>query len=149
MAAQTRQTNTQSEILRKLLSSFTELKLAEDADFDWIAEEEARIIGKLREPYDMANQNMQAQGLTGAAPPEMMGGGMGQELPMVGGPPPMAGPGGDPNLDMLMQAIMGGQGGATPGAVPGAMPPGRGPTMSPDMPSPDELRRVIGQGQGL
>jgi len=54
MAAGTRQTNTMDEILRKQLAAYSEMKLADDADFDWIAKQEAGIIEKLRGPQDRA-----------------------------------------------------------------------------------------------
>jgi hypothetical protein len=145
MAAGTRQSNTMDEILRKQLSMFADLKLADDADFDWIAEQEAKIIERLRGPQDRANAMMQAQGSTAVTP--QMGG-------PIGGAAPQAAPAQDPNVAMLMQAIAAQQGGGMPvpnaaGAVPGAMPPGRGPTPTAPMPNPDELRRVMDQGQGI
>jgi hypothetical protein len=140
MAAGTRQTNTMDEILRKQLAAFSDLKLADDADFDWIAEQEAKIIEKLRGPQDKARAIMEAQQTTAVTP--QMGGPMGGQ--------PATAPAGDPNMDLIMQAMQQ-QGGMppSPGAVPGAMPPGRGPTQSAPMPNPDELRRVMGQGQGM
>ncbi len=146
MAAGTRQTNTMEELLRKMLGQFAELKLAEDADFDFITDLETRALGKLREPIDRIAQ----QGLT-AAPPQLAGGGPAMGAGMGGGAMPPQGAG-DPNLDQLMQALMAQQGGGqqlppVPGAVPGATPPGRGPAMSPAMPNPDELRRILNQGQ--
>lgn len=148
MAAGTRQTNTMDEILRKQLAAFSDLKLADDADFDWIAEQEAKIIEKLRGPQDKARAIMEAQGTTAVTP--QMGGPVGGGMAGMA-PAPAAAPAGDPNMAMIMQAMQGAQGGMppTPGAVPGAMPPGRGPTQSAPMPSPDELRRVMGQGQGI
>lgn len=147
MAAGTRQSNTMDEILRKQLSMFADLKLADDADFDWIAEQEAKIIERLRGPQDRANAIMAQQQSTAVTP--QMGGAMGQTQPQTA-------PGMDPNAAMILQAIAAQQGGgvpagpgAPPGTVPGAMPPGRGPTPSAPMPSPDELRRVMGQGQGI
>lgn len=143
MAAGTRQTNTMDEILRKQLAAYSEMKLADDADFDWIAKQEAGIIEKLRGPQDRAKAMMEAQGSTAVTP--QMGGPMGGQ--------PATAPAQDPNMDLIMQALaqQGGGGGMppTPGAVPGAMPPGRGPTQSAPMPNPDELRRVMGQGQGM
>lgn len=143
MAAGTRQTNTMDEILRKQLAAYSDMKLADDADFDWIAKQEASIIEKLRGPQDRARAMMEAQGSTAVTP--QMGGPMGGQ--------PATAPAQDPNMDLIMQALaqQGGQGGMppTPGAVPGAMPPGRGPTQSAPMPNPDELRRVMGQGQGM
>ena len=141
MASGTRQTNTMDEILRKQLSMFADLKLADDADFDWIAQQEAGIIEKLRGPQDRAKAMIEAQGATAMTP--QMGGPMGGQPATA--PPP------DPNMQLIMQAMQqqGQQMPPTPGAVPGAMPPGRGPTQSAPMPNPDELRRVMGQGQGM
>lgn len=146
MAAGTRQTNTMEELLRKMLGGFSELKLAEDADFDFVTDLETRVLGKLREPIDQMAQ----QGLT-AAPPQLAGGGPPMGAGMGGGPMPPQGAG-DPNLDMLLQALAAQGGGGqqlppVPGAVPGATPPGRGPAMSPAGPNPDELRRILNQGQ--
>lgn len=147
MAAGTRQTNTMEEILRKQLGAFADLKLADDADFDFITDLETRVLGKLRGPIDQ----MQQQGLTAA--PAQLAGGMGGPPPQAApmGPPPGAGATGDPNLDAIMQALAAQGGGQqlppVPGAVPGATPPGRGPAMSPAMPNPDELRRILDQGQ--
>ena len=148
MAAGTRQTNTMEELLRKQLGAFADLKLADDADFDFITDLETRVLGKLREPIDQMAQ----QGLT-AAPPQLAGG-MGGPPPEAApmGPPPGMGGAGDPNLDAIMQALMGQGGGGqplpnVPGAVPGATPPGRGPAMAPAGPNPDELRRILNQGQ--
>jgi len=140
MASGTRQTNTMDEILRKQLAMYADLKLADDADFDWIAQQEAGIIEKLRGPQDRAKAMIEAQGSTAMTP--QMGGPMGGQPATA--PPP------DPNMQLIMQAMQQqGQMPPTPGAVPGAMPPGRGPTQSAPMPNPDELRRVMGQGQGM
>lgn len=142
MASGTRQTNTMDEILRKQLAMYADLKLADDADFDWIAQQEAGIIEKLRGPQDRAKAIMEQQGATAMTP--QMGGPMGGQ--------PATAPQPDPNMQLIMQAMQqqgGGQMPPTPGAVPGAMPPGRGPTQSAPMPNPDELRRVMGQGQGM
>ena len=146
MAVGTRQSNTQEEVLRKMLPMFSDMKLADDADFDWIAEQEAKIIERLRGPQDRARAIMEQQQATAVTP--QMGG------PMPSTEPATA-PTQDPNTAMLLQAIAAAQGGgapagpAVPGAVPGAMPPGRGPAMSPPMPNPDEMRRVMSQGQGM
>lgn len=150
MAVGTRQSNTMEEILRKQLGMYADMKLADDADFDWIAKQEAGVIEKLRGPQDRANAAM-AQSQSTAVTPQMGG-----PMPSM---EPQTAPGQDPNIAAIMQAIAaqgGGQpagpmpgGGMPPGAVPGAMPPGRGPAMSPPGVSPDELRRVMQQGQGI
>ena len=131
MAAGTRQTNTMQEQLRKLLGSFADLKLSDDADFDYINKLETAVIAKLREPIDSAAQ----QGLTAVPPGISQGGGMPPEMammggggmpPMGGGMPPMGGGGGMPPM---APPPMTGQGGITP---------------SPNMaPAADELRRVL------
>lgn len=145
MASGTRQSNTMEEILRKQLSMYADLKLADDADFDWIATQEAQVIQKLRGPQDQ----MQTQGITGAAPSAPVPGmppGMAPPMPepgAMGGGTPVGVPsaaGGDPTLDMMLQAMAAKSGG-------GATPPGRGPGMSSPQPNPDELRRVLSQGQ--
>jgi hypothetical protein len=116
MAAGTRQTNTMNEQLRKMLSSFADLKLSEDADFDYIGKLETAVLAKLRQPIDSAAQ----QGLTAVQPgiSQMGGGGMAvpPPSPMMGGAP-MGGP------------PMMGQGGLTPS-----------PNM---MPAADELRAML------
>lgn len=141
MAVGTRQSNTMDEILRKQLSMFADLKLADDADFDWIAEQESKIIERLRGPQDRANAIMQQEQTTQVSP--QMGGPVGSQ--------PQTAPQQSPNAALIMQALQQAGGGMPPppGTVPGAMPPGRGPAMSPPMPSPDELRRVMSQGQGM
>ena len=156
MAAGTRQTNTMDEILRKQLSMFADLKLADDADFDWIAKQEAGIIEKLRGPQDRARAMMEAQATTAVTPPSHLVPSREPAGPVGGAPmggQPATAPAGDPNMDLIMQALASQGGGmppgAPPGSVPGAMPPGRGPAMSSPQPSPDELRRVMSQGQGI
>lgn len=97
MAAGTRQSNTMQEQLRKLLGSFADLKLSEDADFDYIGKLETAVLAKLREPIDRVAQ----QGLTAVQP----GISQGMVPVMGGGPvPPMAAP--------VPPAL--GQGGITP-----------------------------------
>jgi len=123
MATGTRQPNTMEELLRKQLSSLSDLFLADDADFDYITKLQAAIVGKLREPIDSVAQ----QGLT-QAPPSlavgMEGGGM-QAPDMMGSAMPTP----------------------SPSPLPGGMGLRGGLNPSPAMPSPDELRRVITQGQ--
>lgn len=145
MAAGTRQSNTMEEVLRKQLAMFADMKLADDADFDWIAKQEASIIERLRGPQDRANAIMAQQQTTAVTP--QMGGPIGASPQTMPAPPPGA--------EMIMQALAA-QGGAPgggmplpPGSAPGVMPPGRGPAMSPPMPPADELRRIMNQGQGI
>jgi UDP:flavonoid glycosyltransferase YjiC (YdhE family) len=122
MAAGTRQTNTMSEQLRKLLGSFADLKLSDDADFDYINKLETAVIAKLREPIDRAAQ----AGLT-AVPPGISQGGMPPE--MGGMPPEMAMMAGGAPMGPPPAAPMMGQGGITP-SVNAA-------------PAADELRRML------
>lgn len=142
MAAGTRQLNTMEEVLRKQLSMYADMKLAEDADFDWIAEQESKVIERLRAPQDQANANM-AQSGASAVPP-MSGGmqpGIGEQMPPVMSPAGGVVPTGDPNLEMILAAMAGAGGGAPAGPTPPL--PGRGPAISPASPNPDELRRVL------
>lgn len=119
MAAGTRQTNTMQEQLRKLLGSFADLKLSDDADFNYINKLETAVIAKLREPIDNAAQ----QGLTAVPPGISQGGGMPPEMAMGGGGmPPMA-------MAPPPAPPMTGQGGITP-SVNAA-------------PAADELRRML------
>jgi hypothetical protein len=127
MASGTRQSNTMEEQLRKLLGSFADLKLSENADFDYIGKLETAVLAKLREPIDMAAQ----QGLT-AVPPGIS---QGMAPAMGGGPvPPMDGMpmGGMPMAAPVPPAL--GQGGITP---------------SPNTaPAADELRRILMMNRG-
>lgn len=91
MAAGTRQSNTMSEMLRKMLGQLADLKLTDDPDWDFITGLETGIVSKLREPIDQMAQ----AGLT-AVPPGIsqspMGmGGMGGAAPMGGLPPTQMG----------------------------------------------------------
>lgn len=154
MAGGTRQTNTMEEQLRKFLGQLADLKLAEDADFDFITQLETAVIGKLREPIDRVAE----AGLTQAPPQAAMG--MPMDPAMAGGATPGGMPGGmpmdgggDPEANAIADVIiaaMGGPDGAPPmppmGGTGTPIPPGRGPTPSAPMPNPDELRRVVNHG---
>lgn len=110
--------NTHEEILRKILSSVSDLKLTPDADLEWDVQLETLILQKLREPID------RIQALSNApAPP-----GAGGMPPGMGGPMGMGGP-------------QPGPGGMMPGmGLPSVNPSAAGPSS----PNPDELRRLLG-----
>lgn len=112
-----RGTNTQQEILTKMLGTIADLKLTADADLEWIVGLETMVLSKLREPLERANamqQQMQSQP-TGGSPmsmppgmPPMGGGGMpGPAGPMIGGGgiPGMARAAGTPNPDELRRLL--------------------------------------------
>lgn len=76
MATGTRQSNTMSEGLRKLLSSVTDLKMSEDADLPFLIGLETQILQYLKQGADNAMQPQQQApaGLMGSpAPPPGMG----------------------------------------------------------------------------
>lgn len=98
MASGTRQNNTMSEGLRKLLGDIADLKLSDDADLPFLINLETMILQRLKGGADQA--------LSGA--PAGIGG-------TSASPPGMAPPG-------------------TPGLMQG-----------PNMPNPDELRRIFSQ----
>jgi hypothetical protein len=112
-----------------LLGSFADLKLSEDADFDYIGKLETAVLAKLREPIDRVAQ----MGLTAVQP------GISQGMsPVMGGGPV-------PPMDGMMPPM-----GGAPMAAPGPPALGQGGiTPSPNMaPAADELRRILmSQGQ--
>lgn len=120
--AGTRGTNTFLEGLNKVLQDITELKMAPDADLDFTYQLETMVLQQVRKPQDQlaAVQAQQAGqgGMPSAPPPDpsMAGMGAGAGMPM---PPDMA---------------MMGSGGGAPGQ-----------RMNPQMPSGDEMRRLLGQ----
>lgn len=132
MAAQ-RATNTQEEVLRKLLNQLNDAELAEDADPGYLAIIRSIIKAKLRAPIDqaaqMAGQTPDATaglpGMSGGDPMAAMmgGGGMGGAM----GAPPMA-PGGQ------LGAPTPGGGGSVPGVNSG---------MNRTAINPDELQRML------
>ena len=140
MATGTRLSNTQEELLRKLLPQISEMKLSEDADPEFIAGLEDMLVSKIREPIE----RVKAANLTAAQ-------GSGGVDALLGGL------GGAPGADVMVppditQAVPGGGGGLPPellmalmaGAEPAVNQRGLAP--SPDMgPSIDELRRVMSQ----
>lgn len=140
MATGTRLSNTQEELLRKLLPQIAEMKLSDDADPDFIAGLEGMLVAKIREPIERAR----AAALT-AADPALAGvggaGGMGDLSGAMGGMGGMTGGAGgaggaDPTL--LLQALAAG------GTQPQTIPNQRGLVASPDITgSVDELRRIM------
>lgn len=140
MATGTRLSNTQEELLRKLLPQIAEMKLSDDADPDFIAGLEGMLVAKIREPIERAR----AAALT-AADPALAGvggaGGMGDLSGAMGGMGGMTGSAGgaggaDPTL--LLQALAAG------GTQPQTIPNQRGLVASPDITgSVDELRRIM------
>mgnify|MGYP001183183218 CR=1 FL=1 len=140
MATGTRLSNTQEELLRKLLPQIAEMKLSDDADPDFIAGLEGMLVAKIREPIERAR----AAALT-AADPALAGvggaGGMGDLSGAMGGMGGMGGMtggagGADPTL--LLQALAAG------GTQPQTIPNQRGLVASPDITgSVDELRRIM------
>lgn len=116
----TRSANTMSEVLQQILGELSQAKLAPDADIEFLLTIETQILQKLRQPVQDA---MQSSGLSGQP-----------------GQPPQQDPG----------AGMGGMPGGMPGGMQGAPPaaPGvAGLRTSPGAPNPDELRRLLTQGQ--
>lgn len=124
MASQ-RSTNTQQEALKGMLGQIADIKTFPDADIEWLLGLETQILTKLRAPVQDALQSAGAlsdvAGQMGQSPMGQMGGQMG------GGPAPSP-------------MAMAGAPGAAPQGVPGLR-------QSPGMPNPDELRRLLTQGQ--
>lgn len=139
MAALTRQTNTTDEKLRKLLPQLAELKLADDVDPEFVGQLETAVITKIREPLDRANAMSQAA-------QQMGGGGAAGGAPMLGAPAPGSPLGPTPAapateaqgmpIEMLAQLLASQQ-----AQQAGAQQRGLRP--SPQMPPPDELRRIL------
>lgn len=121
--AGSRQTNTFGEALQKLLRDLADMKVMPDADLPFIVDIETKVIGKLRSGIDQSVQS------GNSSVPVGIGGG--PEMAM----PPM--PGGTPG------GMPGGGGMPMPGGPPGVP----GVSTSPQMPSTDELRRLLTQGQ--
>lgn len=95
MATGTRQSNTMEEVLRKLLPQTTDLLLTDDVDPDFVAQLQAGIVQKLREPQDQALAAQQAlqqtqvpQGMATTQVPQMQG----PSAPMPSGGMPMPAP---------------------------------------------------------
>ena len=135
MATGTRLSNTQEELLRKLLPQIAEMKLSDDADPDFIAGLEGMLVAKIREPIERAR----AAALT-AADPALAGvggaGGMGDLSGAMGGMGGMTGGAGGADPTLLLQAL----GGTQPQTIPNQ----RGLVASPDITgSVDELRRIM------
>lgn len=121
----TRGTNTFVEGLQKLLGDLADLKVAPDADLDFIYQMETTVLQKIRAPQDQLAAVQAQQAGQGGMPSAPM------PTPGAGLDPSMAGAG--PPPDMAMMGA-GGSGGGAPGQ-----------RMNPQMPSGDELRRLLGQ----
>lgn len=134
MATGTRTTDTFTEGLRKLLSSIQDLKTTDDADLPFIINLETEVLHRLKQQGSDALQG-------GPGPGAMMAGmGPGPGGPGPGGPPPgMMGPGPPGPMGGMLPG-MGPTPGLTPAPVPGLM-------AGPNMPNPDELRRVLAGGK--
>lgn len=124
--ASSRATNTFEEALQGLLGDIARMKAMPDADLDFCVQLETAVLGKIREPTDMLAQ---AQAQKAGLP--MPGGGA------SAGPP--AGPGLE-GIPPEMAAAMAGPGGGM-GELP--MPPVNGTRIQPNMPNPDEFRRMV------
>lgn len=113
----TRSTNTQAEALKGMLGQIADIKTYPDADIEWLLGIETQILTKLRQPVQEALQSAGA-------------------LSDVAGSMSM---GGQPQAPMAMAGAPGAQ------TAQGAGVPGL--RQSPGMPNPDELRRLLTQGQ--
>lgn len=119
--------NTMSEGLSAMLQDIGGMKALPDADLNFLTEMETMILGKLRAPVDAMAGN------SGPGSPGPAG------IDMSAGPVPGMGPGSTPPMPpMPPMGPMGGPPMGSPGGPPRGLPP------SPQMPSPDELRRVLG-----
>lgn len=126
-----RATNTFEEELQKILTDVARLKTMPDADLDFCVQLEIMILQKIREPNDMlAAAQAQKAGLPAPGGQPGVPGMPPGQIPPGMGPGPMGPPPGPP-----------GAGG--PGGLP--MPPVPGLRMQPNMPNPDELRRLVQQ----
>lgn len=118
-----------AEGLQSMLNDLGGMKVAPDADLEFIIGLETAIIGKLREPLDAAAH--QVPGMNPAT--------MGGQSP--GGGPPVPG-GGAPGMPPGMM---------DPAAIQAMLPPAMpqqgagvgGLRSTPAMPNPDEIRRMI------
>lgn len=113
--------NTMQEGMVGLLASISDMKIAPDADLQWLIELETKVLQKIREPMDQMSNQLPGGGVTG----EPAG-------PTPGGMPP-------PPSPMMGGGAMGVPAGAGVGA--------RGMRTEPAMPNPDEMRRMMGGGQ--
>lgn len=93
----TRQNNTFEEQLPKLLKVITDMKMTEDADFEWLVSMETQIIEKIKQPFTQAAQmtaGPQPQPGMGMGQPQdpmmamMAGAGQAAAPPMSRGPMP-------------------------------------------------------------
>lgn len=123
-----RSTNTMAEFLQRMLGDIAEAKTLPDADLGFLIQIETTILQKLRAPIDALMGQMQAQGGEGQ---------MGGEMAGVGAE---GGQAGLPQMPMIPPGVAMGGGGPIPGS--GGRVPGL--RMEPNMPNPDELRRMLG-----
>lgn len=120
MASGTRQTNTASEGLRKLLGDIADMKLADDADLPFLIQLETMVLQHLKQGATNAlNTSGAPVGLGGmSAPPPGMGGPPGVPGLMQGPSMPPGGPvgmpagpammsGGGPNINELTRSLRG------------------------------------------
>lgn len=56
MAAGTRMNNTFAELLPKMLQLLTQMKQTEDADYEWIIQQETQVLEKIKQPFQQAAQ---------------------------------------------------------------------------------------------
>ena len=130
-----RATNTQEEVLRKLLNSITDAELAEDADPAFLTILRSVVKAKLRAPIDQAAAQVGMSPDAQAGLPPSMSGGAGA---MGGG---AAGAGMPPSLSAGPMA------GPAPGVAPpiaaGGNVPGVTSGLNRQAMNPDELRRML------
>lgn len=130
MAVQ-RSTNTQEEVLRKLLNQINDAELAEDADPAYLTLLRTVIKAKLRAPIDQAAQMAGMTPDASAGLPGMGGGGMGGGMGLGAAPAPSPGMG-------MAGAPMGAAGPVGPPPVAGVQT-----GMDRGAMNPDEMRRML------
>jgi hypothetical protein len=137
MATGTRTTDTFTEGLRKVLSAIQDLKTTDDADLPFIINLETEVLQYIKHGASKALQGGPMAGGPGAA-----------MAPGMGPPPPGMGPPGMPPPGMGGPPGIGGPPGMGAGPAPGLGPaPVPGLMAGPNMPNPDELRRVLAAGR--
>lgn len=124
----TRSANTMAEGLQGMLNDIGNMKVAPDADLEFLIGLETAIIQKLREPLDRA-----ANQVPGLNPATQGGMGMGGGPPVPGGGAPM--PVGAMPPGMIESML--------PAAAPQAGAGVNGLRATPAMPNADELRRAL------
>lgn len=111
--AGSRSTNTMAEFLQRMVGDIADAKVLPDADLEFLIQLETTILQKLRAPIDALMGQMQTNPMA--------------QNPMSGSPAGMA-----------QGAMSGGQ-----PPTPPAQQRVAGIRMDPNMPNPDELRRMI------